>query len=124
MSPINLLPHICSDVRYPETLLPAFEEADVVVSLVGIMYGSPKMFEDIQWKGAENVAKAAKRAGAKVIHLSAIGANRESKIPYERTKALGEEAIRAVCQDATIIRPSLIFGPGDGFFAVCLFTVS
>ncbi|KAH8119858.1 NAD-binding protein [Phellopilus nigrolimitatus] len=117
LSEKSLLPPVTADVTKPETLAQAFEGADVVVSLVGLMHGSPKMFEDIQWHGAENVANAAKKEGAKVVHISAIGADEGSKIPYARTKALGEQAVRQECKDATIIRPSLVFGPGDSFFS-------
>jgi len=54
------------------------------------------LFETIQWHGTENVVIAAKDVGAKIIHISAIGADRESNIPYARTKALGEEVVRSV----------------------------
>nr|AAZ14931.1 putative nucleoside-diphosphate-sugar epimerase [Coprinellus disseminatus] len=104
------------DVTKPETLTPAFEGAHTVVSLVGVMYGKPADFERIQWRGAENVAKAAQKAGARLIHISAIGANPSSDISYWRTKGLGEEAVRSVHPTATIIRPSLVFGPEDDFF--------
>jgi NADH dehydrogenase len=53
-----------------------------------------------------------------LIHFSAIGADANSKIPYARTKALGEAAVFDICPNATIIRPSIVFGPGDGFFEV------
>ncbi|KDQ63299.1 hypothetical protein JAAARDRAFT_168979 [Jaapia argillacea MUCL 33604] len=112
----HLLPPVAADITKPETLGPAFSEADVVVSLVGIMSGTPADYERIQWRGAENVAKAAKDAGAKLIHISAIGADPNSSIPYARTKALGEAAVFEANPEATIIRPSLVFGPGDGFF--------
>ena len=114
----HLLPPVPVDVTKGETLAQAFENADAVVSLVGILHGSPAQFEAIQWKGAENVARAAAAVGAKLIHISAIGADLHSKIPYMRTKALGEEAVRAHCDNATIIRPSLVFGPGDDLFNV------
>ena len=103
------------DVTKGETLPQAFENADAVVSLVGILQGSPAQFEQIQWKGAENVARAAVAVGAKLVHVSAIGADPHSKIPYARTKGLGEQAVLSHCPDATIIRPSLVFGPGDTF---------
>ncbi|KAI0285479.1 NAD-P-binding protein [Russula aff. rugulosa BPL654] len=109
----HLLPPVPVDVTNRETLAQAFKNADVVVSLVGILHGSPAQFEAIQWKGAENVARAAAAVGAKLIHISAIGADLHGKIPYVRTKALGEEAVRSHCANATIIRPSLVFGPGD-----------
>lgn len=128
------------DITKPETLAPAFEGAHTVVSLVGLMYGRPSDFDRIQWRGAENVAKAAKEAGAsshvpwslrlltrirtqtgaRLIHISAIGANPSSDISYWRTKGLGEESVRAILPDATIIRPSLVFGPEDDFFNVSM----
>ncbi|TFY83552.1 hypothetical protein EWM64_g462 [Hericium alpestre] len=112
----HLLPPVPVDITKAETIAPAFEGADTVVSMVGILNGTPEQFEAIQWRGAENVAKAAKQIGAKVIHISAIGADKNSGIPYERTKALGEEAVFTHSPDATIIRPSILFGPGDEFF--------
>ena len=90
----------------------------MVVSLVGIMHGTPKDFEAVQWKGAANVARAAHDVGAKLIHVSAIGADLSSDIPYARTKALAEHAVLDICPDVTIIRPSIVFGPGDDFFNV------
>ena len=114
----HLLPPVPVDVTRAETLTQAFENADAVVSLVGILRGSPAQFEQIQWKGAENVARAAVAVGAKLLHVSAIGADAHSKIPYARTKALGEQAVLSHCPDATIIRPSLVFGPGDDLFNV------
>ncbi|PSS05456.1 hypothetical protein PHLCEN_2v3836 [Hermanssonia centrifuga] len=104
------------DVTRPETIRSAFSDANVIVSLVGVMHGTVEDFERIQWKGAENVAKFAQSTGAKLIHISAIGADSKSAIPYARTKALGEDAVLAACPTATIIRPSILFGPGDGFF--------
>ncbi|KAF8641208.1 hypothetical protein AX17_000842 [Amanita inopinata Kibby_2008] len=114
--PSRLLPPISLDVTRPETLLPAFEDARVVISLVGLLSGTAEQFNKIQWKGAENVARAAKQVGAKLVHISAIGANPDSGIPYMRTKGLGEQAVFNWCPDATIIRPSLVFGPDDDFF--------
>ena len=114
----HLLPPVPVDVTKGETLTQAFENADAVVSLVGILQGSPAQFEEIQLRGAENVARAAVAVGAKLVHVSAIGADPHSKIPYARTKALGEQAVLSHCPDATIIRPSLVFGPGDNLFNV------
>lgn len=83
------------------------------------MHGALQDFERIQWVGAENVAIAARDAGAKIIHFSAIGADPKSSIPYVRTKGLGEQSVLAIDPTATIIRPSLVFGPEDDFFNVC-----
>ena len=82
------------------------------------MHGSPQDFERIQWKGAENVAIGARNAGAKLVHFSAIGADPSSSIPYVRTKGLAEQSVLRICPEATIVRPSLVFGPEDDFFNV------
>ena len=113
-----LLRPVPLDITNKKTISPALENADVVVSLVGIMHGSTQDFEDIQWKGAENIAKCAKDAGASLIHFSAIGADPNTKIPYARTKGLGEQFVLAADPTTTIIRPSLVFGPEDDFFNV------
>lgn len=83
------------------------------------MHGSREDFELIQHRGAQNVARAAQKIGAKLIHFSAIGADSRSEIPYFETKGLGEEAVLKENPESTIVRPSLVFGPGDGFFSVC-----
>ncbi|KAI0094301.1 NAD-binding protein [Irpex rosettiformis] len=112
----RLEPPRLADITKPNALDTALEGADVVVSAVGIMQGTVADFERIQWKGAENVALAARAAGAKLVHISAIGADESSSLAYARTKGLGEKAVSKICSDATIIRPSIMFGPGDGFF--------
>ena len=114
----RLLPPYPVDVTDPKSLDTAFKDADVVVSLVGLLRGTPEQFERTQWIGAENVANTAAGVGAKLIHFSAMGANVDSTIPYWRTKALGERAIFSRCPGATVFRPSIVFGPGDGFFTV------
>ncbi|KIJ66318.1 hypothetical protein HYDPIDRAFT_150700 [Hydnomerulius pinastri MD-312] len=112
----RLLPSHRADITDFSSLQSALDGADVVVSLVGLLNGTPELFDRIQWRGAENVAKAASQVGAKLIHFSAIGADINSPVPYGRTKALGEKAVFHHCSDATIFRPSIVFGPGDGFF--------
>ena len=119
-SSCTLMPPQVIDITDPRTLKPALDQSDIVISLVGLMNGTPNQFEDIQWRGAENVARAAKENGAKLIHVSAIGADVNSKLPYARTKGLGEQAVLSECPDATILRPSLVFGPEDDFFNVSL----
>lgn len=92
----------------------------MIVSLVGLLRGSEDDFVKVQWKGAENIARAAADSRSRVIHISAIGADPKSGISYARTKGLGEEAVLNLCPDATIVRPSIIFGPEDDFFNVSL----
>jgi len=116
--PDLLAPPAAVDITKRDSLRNSFEGADVVVSLVGILMGSPAEFDQVQWMGAENVALVAREQNAKLIHLSAIGADPNSPLPSPRTKALGEQAVLAACPNATIFRPSLVFGPGDSFFIV------
>ncbi|KAH6916959.1 NADH dehydrogenase [Coprinopsis sp. MPI-PUGE-AT-0042] len=104
------------DITRPATLAPAFEGAHTVVSMVGLLQGTPSQFEAIQVTGAREVALAARNAGARLIHISAIGADSASDLPYAKTKGQGEELVMDICPDATIIRPSLVFGPEDDFF--------
>ena len=107
-----------ANVRFPDSLLAPAKGADAVINLVGILAPSGKQtFKAVQDEGARHVAEAARAAGAKVlVHGSAIGADPDSPSVYARTKAAGEAAVKEVFPDAVIARPSVVFGPGDGFF--------
>jgi uncharacterized protein YbjT (DUF2867 family) len=107
-----------ANVRYPDSLIAAAEDADAVVNLVGILFSAGKQtFKTVQDEGAGNVARAAKAAGAKAfVHVSAIGADPDSDSIYARTKAAGEAAVKDVLPGAAILRPSVVFGPEDEFF--------
>ncbi|NJL50721.1 MAG: complex I NDUFA9 subunit family protein, partial [Blastochloris sp.] len=65
---------------------------------------------------AGTVAEAAASIGARMVHVSAIGADLQSRSVYARSKAEGEDKVRAAVPDAVILRPSIVFGPEDGFF--------
>ena len=92
--------------------------ADIVVNLVGILYESgPYTFAAIHVDGARYVAEAAKAAGAKrLVQVSAIGASDRSPALYARSKAAGEAAAGKAFPGATMVRPSIVFGPEDDFF--------
>lgn len=92
--------------------------ADVVINLVGILYeGGAQRFDAVQSEGAGIVARAAKAAGVKTfVQMSAIGADPESDSAYARSKAEGEALVLEQFPDALILRPSIVFGPEDGFF--------
>lgn len=95
----------------------AVEGADHVINLVGILYSAgAQTFAAVQDKGARNVAEAARAAGARLTHGSAIGADAESESAYARTKAAGERAVLETVDDAVVFRPSIVFGPEDQFF--------
>ena len=109
---------IQANVRYPESLEAACRDSFAVINLVGLLANSgPQTFDACHVEGAEACARAAKAAGAEVfIQMSAIGADLESAANYAETKAEGEERAAAEFPGATILRPSIVFGPEDGFF--------
>jgi NADH dehydrogenase len=107
-----------ANLRYRWSVDRAVEGADAVVNLVAIPYPSGRQtFETVHVFGARAVAEAARKAGiGRLVHVSALGADPESKSDYARTKAKGEAAVRETLPDAVIMRPSIIFGPEDNFF--------
>jgi uncharacterized protein YbjT (DUF2867 family) len=91
--------------------------ADVLINLVGILFeGGRQRFETIHAKGAEHVALAARNQGGALVHVSALGADANSSSVYARTKAEGERLALSAVPSATIVRPSILFGPEDTFF--------
>jgi len=107
-----------SNLRYPASIARAVAGADCVVIAVGILASSGRQtFEALHVEGPRAVAKAAREAGVKrLIHISAIGADLQSKSNYARSKAEGERAVLEEFPDAIILRPSIVFGPEDQFF--------
>jgi len=97
----------------------AVEGADVVINLVGLLFESGKgqSFAATMVDGAANVAAAAAKAVAStMVQVSALGADERSASDYARCKALGEKAVLRAFPKATILRPSIVVGPEDGFF--------
>lgn len=107
-----------ADILDDETVGGAVAGADAVVNLVGTLTETASQtYRALHVEGAERVALASKRQGVKrLIHISALGASRESPANADRTKAEGELAVRAVFPEATVVRPSLVFGEDDHFF--------
>ena len=105
-----------ANLRYPASVEAAMRDSQVAINLVGILTESgAQTFEAVQATGAETIAKAAGAAGARMVHISAIGADENSPSGYGRAKASGEKAVLAAVPSATIMRPSLLFGPEDQF---------
>lgn len=113
----QVVPWPC-DILKPADLTHALEGAVAAVNLVGIL--SPwgrQTFDAVHRDAARNVAEACVQAGIRqFVHMSALGADKASESDYARTKGEAEEAVLAVLPDAVIVRPSVIFGPEDGFF--------
>src|SRR5215216_6357329 len=105
-----------ANLRYPASVEAALRDSHVAINLVGILTeGGAQTFDAVQAKGAETVAKAANAVGARMVQVSAIGADENSPSHYARAKAAGEKAVLAAAPSATILRPSLMFGPEDQF---------
>jgi uncharacterized protein YbjT (DUF2867 family) len=106
-----------ANVRYPQSVAAAVRDANVVVNLVGILFErGNQRFDAVQAAGAEAVALAAHNGGARLVHVSAIGADADSPSHYAQSKAEGERLVRAAVPEAVIMRPSIVYGPEDDFF--------
>jgi NADH dehydrogenase len=105
-----------ANLRYPESVAAAMRGSQAVVNLVGILAESgPQSFAAVQAVGPGVVARAAAAIGARMVHVSAIGADENSPSRYAQSKAEGEKAVLAAAPTATIFRPSVVFGPEDQF---------
>lgn len=106
------------NIRHEGSLRAVIRGADAVVNCVGVLYEKGKnRFDAVQAEGAGRAARIAAEEGVgQFVQISAIGADAESASVYARSKAAGEAAVREAYPGAVILRPSVIFGPGDGFF--------
>jgi uncharacterized protein YbjT (DUF2867 family) len=117
MGRVGQIHAVQANVRSAQSVAVALRDADVAINLVGILCERGRQrFDAIQAVGAETVALAAQSAGARLVHVSAIGADANSHSRYARSKADGERRVLAAAPTATIMRPSIAFGPEDDFF--------
>lgn len=107
-----------ADVWDEPTVARAVRQSASVINTVGhYVEKSAATFDQIHGRGAQHVARQARKAGAKrLIHISGLGADPASDSPYVRARAMGEELVREAFDGATIFRPSVIFGLDDSFF--------
>jgi NADH dehydrogenase len=107
-----------TDVLNAHEVARAVANSAAVVNLVGILYPSGgQSFHAVHVDAPTLIARAAREAGVPtLIHISTPGISRDSESAYARTKAEGEIALRREFPEATILRPSLVFGPEDKFF--------
>jgi NADH dehydrogenase len=108
------------DVLDPASLAEGMQGRDAVIHLVGIIHEKGRQtFDRMHREAVENVIAAMKGSGVRrLLHMSAMGASEDSPSAYGRTKAAGERAVRDSGLDWTIFRPSIVFGPGDGFVSL------
>ena len=106
-----------TNLRHARSVETAARDAQVLINLVGILYERGRQrFDAVHTYGAEQVALAANAHGARMVHVSAIGADPNSPSAYGRSKANAEQLVIAAQPSTTIMRPSIIFGPEDDFF--------
>ncbi len=117
MGDVGQIQLLQANVRFPESVARALEGADAAVNLVGVLNESGRQnFEALHLEAARTVAEAAAKAGIeRLAHVSAIGADAKGS-RYGRSKYRGERAVLAAMPSATILRPSIVFGPEDTFF--------
>lgn len=110
-------PVLCN-IRDDASVAQVMMGADAVVNCVGILARNGKnTFDAVQAEGATRIARVAQAQGiSQMVHVSAIGADENSDSDYARTKALGEAGVLKHMPEATILRPSIVFGPEDQFF--------
>lgn len=106
------------NIHSDDQLSAIVKQSDIVINLIGILYEKGKnSFKALHHEFPRRLGEQAKAHNVKrLIHISAIGANSESTCQYQRTKGLGEYAIQTGFSETSILRPSIMFGPGDSFF--------
>lgn len=110
-------PVLCN-IRNEDSVRSVMTGSDAVVNCVGTFEkGGKNNFDAVQHEGAERIARIAAEQGvANLVHISAIGADKDAGSLYAQSKGLGEEGVMTHFPNAMILRPSVIFGPEDGFF--------
>lgn len=113
---VDAIEQVRSDVRNADSVAMAIDGATGVVNAVGMyVERGGETFDAVHVQGARNVAAAAAGAGARLVHISGIGADAQSPSQYVRARALGERAAAELASELVILRPSVLFGPGDAF---------
>ncbi len=118
MGDVGQVELVQANVRHDASVRAALVGAKACVNLVGVLYEAGRQtFDAVHATAPGLIAEAAAAAGAtQFVQVSAIGADAGSTAGYARTKAAGEAAVRAAFPSAVVLRPSVVFGPEDGFF--------
>lgn len=127
---------ICSRRRKPQkgTTIPecriekltekidSFGKVSVIINCVGILRGKRKNFYEIHVKGVEKLLEVAEEIGVhQIIHISALGANKDDKIDYFKTKGIAEELLLCSKIPVLILRPSIVIGSRSKFLSMMKF---
>ena len=109
---------MAADVTDDQSVARAIQGSDTVINLIGALYETaPWSFQTVHVDAPSRIARIAAASGVrKLVHVSAIGGDSRSASAYARSKAAGEQAVQQAFPGATIIRPSIVFGPEDAFF--------
>jgi uncharacterized protein YbjT (DUF2867 family) len=118
MGTVGQIQLVKCEVQDKDQVAAALAGADAAVNLTGILYQSGhNSFEGVHVEAAGNIAEAARAAGIRtLVHVSVLGADPHSPSQYACSKGEGEAKVRAALADATVLRPSLVFGPEDRLF--------
>ncbi|MFM8819242.1 MAG: complex I NDUFA9 subunit family protein [Phenylobacterium sp.] len=117
MGDVGQVEVVQANIRDAASVQRAVEGADAVINLVGLLYETGRQtFQSVHVDAAGTIARASAEAGARLVQMSALGADAASSSRYARTKAAGEAAVREILPSAVVLRPSIVFGPGDDFF--------
>lgn len=115
---VGQLQAVRCDISDPAMVAQALDGATAAINLVGVLSERGReTFQALHVDGAAHIAEACKAAGiTRLVHVSALGADADSASAYARSKAEGEKVVRAARPTATIVRPSVVFGAGDGLY--------
>ena len=118
MGRVGQIQIVKANVLDDDAVRAALKGADAAINLIGVLYQSgSQRFESLHVEAAERIARAASELGVeRLLHVSALGVDRNERSRYAQTKVQGEERVRAAFPRATIFRPSVLFGPEDDFF--------
>jgi uncharacterized protein YbjT (DUF2867 family) len=118
MGGVGQIEPVQANLRFPHSIAAAIEGAIAVVNATGVAAESgAQTFTAVHVEGAAALARAARDARvSSYVHISGIGADPNSASPYVASKGLGEKVTREAFPEAVVLRPSVVFGPEDGFF--------
>jgi NADH dehydrogenase len=109
---------VAADIRSRDDVAAALDGVRAAVNAVSLyVEGGGLTFRAIHVDAAEGLARQAAAADVRLIHVSGIGSDPYARSPYVAARGKGEGRVRGACPGVTVLRPSVLFGPGDAFLA-------